>query len=137
MKSYCTVLLQIIVVLSLLGCQQPSDRTSNNQTIPPPCLVHSVYFWLNNDISPKDRHRFFEHLNKLSKIPTVQNFLIGPPANTDKRDIIDNSYDLGIITTFASMADHDAYQVSDIHQALLKMAKPLIAKVNVYDISYK
>jgi|GEM_PF-6165666 len=137
MKSYYAMLLQIIVALSLLGCHQSSNTTSASQTATPPYLVHSVYFWLNNDISPQDRHRFLAHLNKLSEIPTVDNFLIGPPGNTDERDIIDNSYDLGIVMTFASMADHDAYQVSDIHQAFLKMAKPLIAKVKVYDILNK
>ena len=124
-------------MFTLIGCQQSSNSSLKNQASHPPQLVHSVYFWLNNDISPQDRHRFLAHLNKLSEIPTVDNFLIGPPGNTDERDIIDNSYDLGIVMTFASMADHDAYQVSDIHQAFLKMAKPLIAKVKVYDILNK
>lgn len=40
----------------------------------------------------------------------------------------------GIVSTFASSADHDAYQVSDVHQQMKAYMTPYIARIVVCEI---
>lgn len=40
----------------------------------------------------------------------------------------------GIVSTFVSSADHDAYQVSDVHQQMKAYMTPYIARIVVCEI---
>ena len=56
-------------------------------------LVHTVVFWLKSDLSNEEKEQFFEGVKSLGRIPSVDSFHVGTPANTPKRPVIDDSYD--------------------------------------------
>ena len=56
-------------------------------------LFHTVIFWLKKSLTSEEKDFFFTEVKKLGEIPSVENFLIGTPANTTKRPVIDDSYD--------------------------------------------
>lgn len=97
-------------------------------------LIHSVYFWLKQDLSDEEKEIFYQGLIKLKDIPTVKDLYIGVPAQTEKRPVVDNSYTYGIVVVFNDLSSHDAYQLHPIHQEFLTNFKSYWDKVLVYDI---
>ena len=45
-------------------------------------LIHTVIFWLKEDLNEKDRKKFFEGVQKLGLIKSVEKTFIGTPAQT-------------------------------------------------------
>lgn len=96
-------------------------------------LVHHVFFWLKNPESKEDLAKLIEGVNSLKKIKSLKLVKIGAPALTEKRDVIDNSYNLSLLTMFDDIKGHDAYQVDPIHTHFVETYSPLWNKVTVYD----
>jgi Stress responsive A/B Barrel Domain len=97
-------------------------------------LVHHVFFWLKNPGSETDRKQLTEGLKTLKGIPEVKQLLIGTPASTEKREVVDNSYDVSELMYFDSLEGQAAYQVHPIHKAFVEKYSHLWAKVIVYDM---
>lgn len=95
-------------------------------------LVHAVYFWLRDDLSPEEQQTFERTLHTLSTIPSATHCWIGKPADTD-RPVIDRSYSWALVLAFEDMAAHDAYQVDPTHQAFVNSCKPLWKQVKIFD----
>ncbi len=95
-------------------------------------FVHIVYFWLKTDVTAEEKEDFRIGVHKLMEIDLVQLSLVGPPAMTP-RTVVDNSYDYAIMSTFASKADHDAYQEHPDHQIFIDNHKDKWDRVQVYD----
>ena len=95
-------------------------------------LVHTVYFWLRNELSQTEKDRFKAGLNTLKGISQSKATYIGTPSTTD-RPVIDTSYDYGLTVIFENMADHDDYQVDPIHKAFLDCHMDKWKKVVIYD----
>lgn len=85
-------------------------------------FIHTVYFWLDQDLTPAEITEFTTALQTLGTIPTVDKFYWGPPAPTEKREVIDNTYDYAINVHFSSIQAHDTYQEHEIHLEFLKHA---------------
>lgn len=98
-----------------------------------PGLVHSVFFWLKEGISPADKSAFLAGVNSLKKISSVKNCYIGPPAPTEARGVVDNSFSYALIVHFDDVAGHDAYQVDPIHLKFVEEQQDKWTKVVVYD----
>ncbi len=98
-----------------------------------PSLIHHVFFWLKNPSSKEDFEKLIEGISTLQKIETVQDFRLGKPANTPKRDVIDNSYAVSLFTVFNDIAGHDVYQEHAIHKKFIESYSHLWTKVQVYD----
>ncbi|MGC8737830.1 MAG: Dabb family protein [Candidatus Hydrogenedens sp.] len=96
-------------------------------------LVHSVYFWLKDEICEAKRQAFREGLLSLKQIPTVVQLFVGTPAHTEKRPIIDDSYTFGIVVVFNDIEGHDAYQIHPIHKNFLSEFGSYWDKVLIYD----
>ncbi len=96
-------------------------------------FVHVVLFWLskNTPASARDQMRH-DAVDLLRQIPTVQHVFAGIPANTP-RDIVDNSYDLGLCVIFNSSADHDTYQSHPIHKKYLANYAQYWSKIQAFD----
>ena len=96
-------------------------------------LVHTVLFWLKNDLTPAQKNLFHEKLQDLKKIESCHAVYIGKPATTEKRPVIDCSYSAALTVLFKSVVEHDQYQVHPLHDAFLKNCKKLWEKVQIYD----
>ncbi len=97
-------------------------------------VIHHVFFWLKRPGNAEDRALLIEGLRTLRAIPQVKTLLIGGPASTVKRDVVDNSFDLSEMMFFDSAADQDAYQVHPVHAAFVEKYGHLMGRVVVYDM---
>jgi len=98
-----------------------------------PGLIHSVFFWLKEDLSEADQAAFRTGVESLRAVSTVKNMYIGPAAATEERGVVDNSYSTALIVHFADVAAQDAYQIDPIHLKFVEDHKDKWTKVVVYD----
>jgi hypothetical protein len=96
-------------------------------------LVHHVFFWLKNAESKEDRDKLIAGLKTLKKIKSVRKLLIGVPASTEKRDVVDNSYQVSKLMFFDNVEGQNEYQVDPIHEKFVADCSQLWSKVVVYD----
>ena len=97
-------------------------------------VIHHVFFWLKNPGSEADRKQLIEGLRTLKAIKEVKQLLIGMPASTEKREVVDNSYDVSELMYFDNVEGQNAYQVHSIHLAFVEKYSHLWEKVVVYDM---
>lgn len=97
-------------------------------------MIHHVFFWLKNPGSQADRQKLIEGLKTLSGIKEVKKLLIGTPAATEQRGVVDNSYDVSELMYFDNIEGQNAYQVDSIHKAFVEKYSHLWEKVVVYDM---
>ncbi len=98
-----------------------------------PGLVHSVFFWLKEDLSEADQAAFRAGVASLRAVSSVKNMYIGPVAPTDARGVVENSYSIALLVHFADVAAQDAYQIDPIHLQFVDDHKDKWSKVVVYD----
>ncbi len=97
-------------------------------------LVHHVFFWLKNPGSETDRKQLIEGLKTLKAIKEVKQLLIGTPASTEKREVVDNSFDVSELMYFDNVEGQNAYQIHPVHKAFVEKHSHLWEKVIVYDM---
>ena len=95
-------------------------------------FIHHVFFWLKEPANEVSKMQLIEGLQKLSAVATITSFHIGKPATTN-RGVIDVTYSISWLLTFATAADQDSYQVDPIHLNFVKECSHLWEKVVVYD----
>ena len=98
-----------------------------------PVLIHTVFFWTKEGTTAEQKKDFEAGLVKLGTCPQIQSFFWGPPAPTENRDVVDNTYDFAINVHFASVDDQNEYQDEPIHQEFIENHKDIWGKVVVYD----
>ena len=96
-------------------------------------LAHHVFFWLKNPDSTEDRDKLVEGLKALGKIPTIREIHIGVLASTEKRDVVDTSWQVSELMFFSDLAGQATYQTHQIHLDFVKNYSHLWSKVIVYD----
>ena len=98
-----------------------------------PMFIHTVYFWLNDDAGDAARQQLLTDCTELlGKIPTIRHCWAGRPAMTP-REVVDNTYAVGLTTVFDNAAGHDAYQVHELHKQFIERNKKHWKKVQIYD----
>ena len=95
-------------------------------------FVHSVHFWLNDDLSAEDKQKFIDGANALTTISSVRQGFVGVPADTD-RPIIERSHSYTLIVMFDDKVGHDAYQVDPIHDRFREECEQFWNRVVIYD----
>lgn len=95
-------------------------------------FVHSVYFWLVDDIPAAECARFVAGLHSLRGIEGVAHGWIGVPAPTD-RPVIERGYSYALTLVFPDVAAHDAYQVDPVHDRFRDECSMLWRTVRIYD----
>jgi hypothetical protein len=95
--------------------------------------IHNVYFWLEDKTARQTLAAFELGLAALTRDPAVTAGYFGPPANTH-RDVVENSYNYGLVLIFGDIAAHDRYQVGEVHQKFLADHRAKWKKVVVYDV---
>lgn len=148
MKKQLSILTSFLIMVLFFSCAE--DRSAEIATLtkqleeakteltkkveaPQPKLIHTVFFWLKEGLKEDDIARFKAGVKSLSKISHIQTFYMGPAADTEERDVVDNSYDLALICQFAEPKDQDAYQIDPIHLKFIEDCKDTWTKVVVYD----
>jgi hypothetical protein len=133
-----TYFLCFLLFALLPACQEApvAEKTVENAAATPPRtpgMIHTVYFWLKPDVTAQEKQQLLDELNKLKAITSVQRAFIGPPAATEARTVVDNTYDYAFILWFEDVAAQEAYQIDPIHLAFVEKNQHLWVKVAVYD----
>jgi hypothetical protein len=115
----------------LMAVESKSPAPTAKESLPK--LVHHVFFWLKNPGSAEDRAKLIAGIKALSAIETVRAVHVGIPASTEKRDVVDNSYDVSELLCFDDVEGQNVYQVHPLHQKFVEDCSHLWAKVVVYD----
>jgi len=130
------IFISIVMLFALQGCNSvesnPVKTITEKIEMQKPGFIHTVFFWMKEDITDADHQKFKNELVKLEKCPTIQSVYWGPPAAAS-RDVVDGSYDYAWVVHFENAADQDAYQVDPIHLAFIESCKDLWERVQVYD----
>lgn len=96
-------------------------------------LVHTVFFWLKEGLSQDEKNLFDEKVRTLTTISTVKQGFLGTPAATEKRPVIDDSYDYSLTVIFDSLEDQNSYQVDAVHTEFIDLCAHMWERVIVYD----
>jgi hypothetical protein len=96
-------------------------------------FIHSVYFWLKDGTPNAEQQALITSCNELlTKIPSVKQLWAGKPAMTP-RDVVDNSYHVGLTVVLEDSAGHDVYQTHEKHLEFIAKHKAHWKRVLVYD----
>ena len=98
-------------------------------------IDHVVFVWLKNPGSAKDRQTLVEKSRELAaSIPQIRSFHWGT-AITSTRPVVDDTFDLALVMSFADRAALEAYEnYPDHKRAARDVLRPLARKIVVYDI---
>jgi hypothetical protein len=96
-------------------------------------IIHSVYFWLKEEVTGRQVDSFFDGLAGLGLIGAVDRVHVGLPAATENRDVVDNSFDAALIVELANLAAQEEYQADPIHAQFVEEFRGLWQKVLVHD----
>jgi len=99
----------------------------------PKMLVHHAIFWLKNPTSTEDRDKLIEGLRTLARVEMIREIHIGILASTEKRPVVDTSWQVSEVMFFNDLAAQAAYQNHPIHLDFVKNYSHLWEKVVVYD----
>lgn len=96
-------------------------------------FTHVVLFWVKPDAPAGAKEQLLSDCRDLlSKIETLRFFDAGKAAMTP-REVVDNSYDVGLLTVFADKAGHDIYQTHELHLQFIERNKAHFGRVQIYD----
>ena len=122
----------ILILISLSFSLGIFSFTTLKDSVDEQALIHTVFFWLDNELSETEILEFEQALRDLGTVPTIDQYYWGKPAATENRDVVENSYSYAINVHFKSLKAQKAYQDHEIHLEFLKQA-PKWTKVVVYD----
>lgn len=95
-------------------------------------FVHSVYFWLRDDLAAAERDTFLAGIASLRAIEGVRQSFSGAPAPTD-RAVIERGYTHAMILVFPDAATEAAYQVHPVHDTFRETCGSFWTQVRVFD----
>jgi hypothetical protein len=127
------ILLKHSVVFILLfgGCFHSNTEPASGGSV----LTHLVLCWLKDSGNQDHRNQIIEITESFKKIPGVLDARAGNPIMSD-RDIVDDSFDVGIIIEVRNVDELKNYLDHPIHQKAKKdVLLPLVDRVLVYDFA--
>lgn len=96
-------------------------------------FVHTVFFWLKEGTTEEQKAQLLEDCKSLlGSIGSVRFLGAGVPAGTP-REVVDNSYDVGLVVHFDDQAGHDLYQDAPAHLQFIERNQEIWERVQVYD----
>lgn len=97
-------------------------------------VIHHVFFWLKDPASAADRDRLIAGIKNLAAIELIGELHVGLVADTEKRDAVDQSWDVSELMFFKDLASQAAYQAHPVHKKFVDECSHLWEKVVVYDM---
>jgi hypothetical protein len=122
----------VATAAALVTAPMAIAQTGNKAT--PSQVIHHVFFWLKNPGNAADKAMLMEGLQTLRGIQQIRQLLIGTPARTEQRSVVDSTYDVSELMYFNNASEQDEYQVHPIHKAFVEKYSHLWDKVVVYDM---
>jgi len=95
-------------------------------------FLHTVLFWLRDDLKSTELQAFEAGLNDLINIESVKFKFIGQPAST-RRPVVDSSYSYKLVVGFDDLAGHDFYQEAPLHLKFIEDCRSFWTRVQIYD----
>jgi hypothetical protein len=96
-------------------------------------FIHTVYFWMKPEATDAQRDQLVaDAKHYLGRIPTVRHLWAGVPAMTP-REVVDNSYGVGLTVVLDDSPGHDVYQVHELHLEFIARNKANWNRVQIYD----
>jgi hypothetical protein len=101
-------------------------------------VEHVVLLWLNEPGNAAMKQKMIDTARTFPKeIPGIVSMSIGDAVPSD-RDIVDDSFDLGLVIRFKDKAALDAYEKHPVHvKAAKEVLAPNASKLKVDDIVVK
>lgn len=121
--------LRSLLTCLLLACVAlPAQANGTEATV-----EHVVVVWLKSPGNAEHRRRIITASEILREIPGVTGLRTGEVIQSD-RSIVDSSFDVALIVSFADQAAMQAYLTHPVHVELVEQTlKPLVEKILVYD----
>jgi hypothetical protein len=130
-------MIRILIFFSTLllflstACRHNSDVGLKNENV----LTHIVLCWLKEPGNFEHRNQIIDMTDSFNAIPGVLTARAGNPIMSD-REIVDDSFDVGIIIEVKDVVDLKKYLDHPIHQKAKKeVLVPLVERVLVYDFA--
>jgi len=101
-----------------------------------PGLIHTVLFWLKEDVTQEKRAAFEEGLKSLKKVSSVRKLYYGTPLETSAK-AAEKPYDYALIVYFDNKEGHDIYSKDKTHLALIDAFKDTWKRVQVFNTRVK
>lgn len=128
---FLTAALMISIVAFTTGSLSASDNSAEKDYEE---FVHVVFFWLNEDASETQKRQLIDDCqNLLGSIESVTRIEVGVPAGTP-REVVDNSYGVGIVIYYDDKEGHDLYQIHEKHDEFIERNHEIWERVQVYDL---
>ncbi len=134
-------LLAVLLLVVTWACSAPVQEPPQEPvpTVPAveetePRFIHTVLFWLKEGTTEEQKQKLvadcYELLGGITSVKYVQ---AGPPAGI-QRDVVDNSFGVGLVVHFDDAAGHDLYQDDPLHVQFIEENEEIWERVQVYDI---
>ncbi|MCI0921383.1 Dabb family protein [Sphingobacterium rhinopitheci] len=120
-----------LLAVSTTGIMSCSKSSQENEEYGP--IIHSVYFWLKEDITDKEKIDFINFFEALRGIEAIQTLRFGQPAPANPRPVVDNSFSYNLIVTFSNMENLNIYENHPDHLAAIEKYQQYWTKVEVRD----
>jgi hypothetical protein len=130
-------LVSIWLVLALCTCNRGGEAGDRVDGWGTGSVEHVVLLWLDEPGSRLHVDRIVEVSIELARLPGVKALRIGDPLPSD-RSIVDSSYDLALVFTFANAGALADYLAHPEHRAAAEHTLgPLVARMQVYDFALR
>ena len=119
------LIMVLVLTIFVVGCG--SKRNQGH-------VEHIVLVWLKNSGHQDDIKTVIDTTNELKEIDGILSLRVGT-AISSERDIVDDSFDVGIVMTFGSIEAMKSYLVDPRHvERVDNILEPLLDKIIVYDV---
>lgn len=96
---------------------------------------HIVIFWTDPENPAAADNIVAGALEYLKPIPQVRTFHVGRMVESERKDVVDQSYQVALNLIFDTKADQDAYQVHPLHLDFVAKCKANWQRVVIYDFA--
>ncbi|MGE3175254.1 MAG: Dabb family protein [Planctomycetota bacterium] len=119
----------LLALTALPSCTAPSAGARPGE------VEHVVLVWLKDGASATVRDAILAAARAFpDRIPGFVSLSTGTALASD-RDVVDDSFDLGLVMRFRDAAALHAYETHPVHEAALRdLLLPNAARVQVYDV---
>jgi hypothetical protein len=127
-----TLILAAVVALVFSSC---TSCPFGHKTTAKGKVEHIVLVWLKRPGNAADRAALIATAKKFqAEISQIQHLSVGS-AVPSEREVVDDSFDVGLVMRFNSKTDMDIYEKHPVHvNAVKQTLMPLAKKLLVYDI---